>query len=129
MHVATLAIAPGSRARAYGPAFDLAERSGGKGFDYWQYGGYTAWGTVLGDLDLAAEDDPYPHAVPVSRLPSPLPGELIPMAFVTPRGAFLWGPIGEEGDRFNDGAWTDRVNHLVDKYRGGHTAVLLDGHC
>ncbi|MGI9021546.1 MAG: hypothetical protein ACR2G3_12655 [Solirubrobacterales bacterium] len=123
MHVPTLVITPGSRARSYQRASRLVERAASQGFDYWRIGGL--FDGELDELALVAADDRWPHAVPASRLPSPLPARLIPVALVTPKGAFLWKPLDEAKAE----AWRTRVNRLVDQYRGGHTVVLMDGHC
>lgn len=123
MHIATLVITPGSRGSSYARADRLLFKAANDGFDYSRLPGI--WGEVLRDLELLPTDDPWPYAIPTSRLPAPIPTELVPAALVTPRGAFLWKPIEEAEAR----AWERRVNRLIDKYRGGHTIVLLDAHC
>lgn len=73
---------------------------------------------------MVPEGDRWPDAIPASRLPSPLPEEVIPVALVTPRGGFLWKPL----DRRKRSTWARRVNRLIDRYRGGHSVVMMDAH-
>lgn len=123
MHVFTLVITPGSRGTSYGRASRLLTRAASRGFDRWGPGGRFAG--RLQELELVLAGDPWPEAIPASRLPSPLPELLIPAALVTPRGAFLWRPV--DGRRAS--TWRRRVNRLVDQYRSGHTVVFMDAHC
>lgn len=119
----TLVIAPGYRERAFKRAFRLAHEAAGDSFDYWLDGG--RFGGALKELGLVPEADDLPETLPASRLPSPLPDLLIPHAVVTPKGAFIWSPL----DRAKRTEWPPRVNRLIDRHRGGHTIVILDGHC
>jgi hypothetical protein len=123
MHVFTLVITPGSRTTSYSRASRLVQRASSQGFDYWYAGGRFAG--RLQQLGLVPPNDPWPDAIPASRLPTPLPLLLVPPALVTPRGAWLWRPL----DDGKASAWAHRVNRLVDQYRGGHSVVLMDAHC
>lgn len=124
MHSFGLVIVPGSRGTAYERVQRLMLRSFPNGVDGWRPGG--RFDERLPELGLTSVDDPRPDAVPVSFLPSPIPDTLVPSIFITPRGAWLWsgGTITKREQR----AWAERINRLVDKYRGGHTAVVLDIH-
>lgn len=125
MHTFTLVIVPGSRTTAYNRAGHLIARTANRGVDYYDAGG--RWSGRLQELGLVPADDPWPEAIPVSRIPQPVPDRLIPITFITPRGAWLWRPVEET--KKTEAAWVARVNRLVDKYRGGHTAVMVDVHC
>lgn len=123
MHVPTLVIVPGPRRSAYDRAYDLYGEAANRGFDYWRAGGL--FHGALQECGLVPADDEWPHAVLTSRLPSPIPDILQPAALITPRGAFLWRPI----DRDEWPLFDARINRLIDQCRGGHTVVLMDGHC
>ncbi|MEJ7893344.1 MAG: hypothetical protein WKF94_11960 [Solirubrobacteraceae bacterium] len=123
MHVFTVVITPGSRGTAYERAYRLSSRAAAESFDWWMVGG--RFSGRLQELGLLPADDPWSEAIPASRLPSPLPNLLVPPALITPKGAFLWEPL--RGPKAT--TWTQRVNRLIDQYRGGHTVVLMDGHC
>lgn len=123
MHVPTLVIVPGPRRCAYERAYALYGEAANSGFDYWRAGG--RFHAALQECGLVPADDKWPHAVLTSGLPSPIPEILQPAALITPKGAFLWRPI----DRSEWSNFNARVDRLVDRHRGGHTLVLMDGHC
>lgn len=124
MHVFTLVITPGSRTTAYARAGRLLTRTAAQGIDYWTPGG--RFRGRLQELGLVPEGDPWPEAIPISRIPRPVPERLLPIILVTPRGAWLWEPVGD--DQATKAKWAARVNRLINQYSGGHTAVLMDTH-
>lgn len=60
------------------------------------------------------------------RLPSPLPDDLVPLAYVTPEAVWHERPLAWDRD---GGEWAREVKEVVDRYRGGHCVVLADCHC
>lgn len=124
MHVFTAVITPGSRGTAYKRASRLIGRAASQGFDYWYVGG--RFEDRLLTAGLLQPGDPWPEAIPITRLPRPLPLDLVPAALVTPRAGWLWAPL--QGGRSNEG-WRARVERLLSKYSPGHTLVLFDAHC
>lgn len=50
----------------------------------------------------------------------------MPVIVVTPRGRWLWEPLEE--DEAVRAQWLARLNRIIGKYSGGHTAVLMDVH-
>ena len=124
MHALALVIVPGGRGTAYGKADRLLGRTAPGYVDYWGFGG--RFRGRLRALKLVPDGHAWPEAIPVSRVPKPVPDELLPVVLVTPRGAWVWEPVvpGEAARA----EWIARVNRLVTKYRGGHTAVILDVH-
>lgn len=64
-------------------------------------------------------------ALPAYELPDPLPDRLNPPGVLTADAPYLWRPLQPS----RRPAWDKRLARLIDGYRYGYTAVILDAHC
>jgi hypothetical protein len=123
MHVYTLLIAPNVTADPYEMAEMLAHGLLNAGFDWWTVGG--RFSGLFTEHGITTADQRFPDLVAAYDLPDPLPDGLNPPGVLTPDAPYLWRPLQPS----RRPAWDKRLARIIDGYRYGYSAVILDAHC